>query len=156
MFSEVFAHLHPIMVHFPIVMITVALLYDVATAFWKHSIDPKKGLWLWMIAAVGGWLSIATGPEDDARGNTSFLDIHSTLADITVWIATALVVFRLWMLWKNNRSIVKGILIGYLLLSIASCALVLATGYYGGKMVYNDGVGVKVNGTVVNPPVSGK
>ena len=111
----------------------------------------KNGLWLWLAAVAGAWLSVATGPEEDARGNTIYLDIHSTLADFTAWAVTILVVFRLWMFWSENRPIIKGILIGYLLISVASCTLVLATGFYGGKMVYTDGVGVKVNGTAVNP-----
>ena len=154
MFNEIFTHLHPIVVHFPIVMITVALLYDLVMAIWKRSLSPKSGLWLWLVAAASAYLSVATGPEDDARGNTTYLDIHSMLADITAWAVTILVIFRLWMLWKDNRPIIKGILVVYLLVSIASCTLVLATGFYGGKMVYTDGVGVKVNGTAVNPSKS--
>jgi len=151
MFSEIFAHLHPIVVHFPIVMITVALLYDLVFAFWKRSIKPENGLWLWLIAAVGTWVSVATGPDHDARGNTQYLHLHERLADYTAWAVSILVVFRLWMFLKKNKPIIKGILIVYLLVSVASCTLVLATGFYGGKMVYSDGIGVKVNGTAVNP-----
>jgi uncharacterized membrane protein len=151
MLNEIFSHLHPIVVHFPIVMITVALVYDLVIAIRKRSISPKSGLWLWVVAAAGAWASVLTGPEDDARGNTTYLDIHSTLADFTAWIVTILVIFRLWMIWRENRPLIKGMLVVYLLVSIASCTLVLTTGFYGGKMVYSDGVGVKVNGTYVNP-----
>ncbi|MEX2460395.1 MAG: DUF2231 domain-containing protein [Paenibacillaceae bacterium] len=151
MLNEIFSHLHPIVVHFPIVMITIALLYDLVNAIWKRSLSPKSGLWLWLIAAVSSWVAVATGPEDDARGNTTYMDIHSILADVTAWVVTILVIFRLWMIWKENRPLIKGLLVVYLLVAMASCTLVLATGFYGGKMVYSDGVGVKVNNVDVNP-----
>jgi uncharacterized membrane protein len=155
MFNEVINHIHPIIVHFPIAIITIALIYDVISAIRNKSISPSRGIWLWLAAAVGAWASVATGPDDQARGNTTFLDIHSTLADFTAWAVTLLVLIRLWMLWKQNKPFVKGTLAAYLILSLLSCSLVLATGYYGGKMVYSDGVGVSVKGTPVNPPLHG-
>lgn len=156
MFSEIINHLHPIIVHFPIALIVVGFICDIVLA-WKHrTIMPKQGIWVWLIAALGAWVAVATGPEDDARGNTSFLDIHSTLANMTAWAVTVLVLWRLWKAFRGNQPFTKSVLAGYLIISIASGALVLGTGYYGGKMVYSDGVGVKVNGTEVNPPQAGQ
>jgi uncharacterized membrane protein len=152
--NEITNHIHPIVVHFPIVLIIVALIYDIVSTIRSKAIIPSRGIWLWLAAAASAWAAVITGPEDDARGNTTFLDIHSTLADFTAWVATLLVVFRLLMYWKNNKPFIKGLLAVYLIFSLLSCVLVLATGYYGGKMVYTDGVGVKVKGTPVNPPVS--
>ncbi|TBL76457.1 DUF2231 domain-containing protein [Paenibacillus thalictri] len=152
MINEIVTHIHSILVHFPIAMIVIGLCYDLFAAWKNRSLTPSKGLWIWFVSALTAWLSVATGPEHDARGNTSFLDLHSTLADITAWAVTLLLAWRLWMVWKGNRSFVKVTLAGYLILSLLSCVLVLGTGYYGGKMVYSDGVGVKVNGNDVNPP----
>ena len=155
MWTEVTTHLHPILVHFPIAIVTIGLIYDLVTAFRHRSLPPLKGLWLWIVAALGAWLSVATGPEDDARGNTDFLEIHSTLANVTAWVVTLIVLSRLFMIYKGRRELVKFPLIVYLVFSIAACGLVLGTGYYGGKMVYSDGIGVKLNGTEVNPPKPG-
>ncbi|RED54731.1 DUF2231 domain-containing protein [Cohnella lupini] len=150
--SEILDHAHPILVHFPIAIITAAVIYDLAVAIWRRSLPLKQGLWLWLVAAASAWLAVATGPEDDVRGNTSFLEIHSMLADVTAWVVSILAAARLLMLIRGKISIVKIWLVAYLIIAIASCGLVLGTGYYGGKMVYDDGVGVKVNGTRVNPP----
>ncbi|MEX1029503.1 MAG: DUF2231 domain-containing protein [Paenibacillaceae bacterium] len=152
MFTEITTHLHPIIVHFPIALIVVALCYDLVIAIMKRSLSPFQGLWIWFVSALGAWLSVATGPEGEARGNTTFIEMHSTLADITAWAVTLLVAWRLFMIWKGKRSFVKATLILYLSLSIITCGLVLGTGYYGGKMVYTDGVGVKTDGIQVNPP----
>lgn len=32
---------------------------------------------------------------------------------------------------------------------------VLSTGYFGGEMVYDQGIGVKMNGKYINPPKQG-
>lgn len=156
MWTEITSHLHPILVHFPIAIIVIGLIYDVVLAFKNRILHPKQGLWLWLVAALGAWLSVMTGPEDDARGNTDYLDVHSMLANLTAWAATLLVLLRLWRVWRGNRPFARWLLIGYLAVSVAACGLVLGTGYYGGKMVYTDGVGVKSNGTLVNPPKAGR
>ncbi|RUS47833.1 DUF2231 domain-containing protein [Cohnella sp. AR92] len=150
--NEILNHAHPILVHFPIVLITVGLLYDLFVSIRRRALPLSQGIWIWLAAALSAWLSVATGPEEDAHGNTSFLDIHSTLADITAWAVTLLVAARLFLLFRGKQSLVRTTLVVYLAVAVASCGLVLGTGYYGGKMVYDNGVGVKVNGTSVNPP----
>lgn len=155
MFTEILAHIHPIVVHFPIALIIIGFGYDVVLAVRTRALNPGQGLWIWLLAAAGAWVAIATGPDDDARGVTSFMEPHETLATLTAWVVSLIVVWRLLMLWKGNRAFVKIPLALYVAVSVASCGLVLGTGYYGGKMVYTDGVGVSANGAAVNPPVKG-
>ncbi|OKP92872.1 hypothetical protein A3842_01660 [Paenibacillus sp. P3E] len=155
MFTEVFNHIHPIVVHFPIALILIGFGYDLVMALKKRTLNPAGGLWMWLLAAVGAWVAIATGPDDDARGVTSFIEPHETLATLTAWAASLIVVWRLIMFWKGKRAFVKVPLVLYLAVSLVACGLVLGTGYYGGKMVYTDGVGVSANGAAVNPPVQG-
>ncbi|OKP85056.1 hypothetical protein A3844_17510 [Paenibacillus helianthi] len=155
MFTEVFNHIHPIVVHFPIALILIGFGYDLVVALKKRTLNPAGGLWMWLLAAAGAWVAIATGPDDDARGVTSFIEPHETLATLTAWAASLIVVWRLIMFWKGKRAFVKVPLVLYLAVSLVACGLVLGTGYYGGKMVYTDGVGVSANGAAVNPPVQG-
>ncbi|WP_127495527.1 DUF2231 domain-containing protein [Paenibacillus glycanilyticus] len=152
MLNEIVDHSHPILVHFPIVLITIAVLHDLIVSIRRGSLPLKQGLWIWVGAALSAWLSVATGPEEDARGNTAFLETHSTLADITAWVVSIMVVVRLLLLLRGKQSFAKLTLVIYLVVAIVSCGLVLGTGYYGGKMVYEDGIGVKVNDVMVNPP----
>ncbi|WP_156830187.1 hypothetical protein [Paenibacillus sp. HW567] len=53
---------------------------------------------------------------------------------------------------KGKRAFVKAPLVLYLAVALASCGLVLGTGYYSGKMIYTDGVGVSANGVAASPP----
>ncbi|WP_449602112.1 DUF2231 domain-containing protein [Paenibacillus sp. Marseille-Q9583] len=155
MFTEVFNHIHPIVVHFPIALIIIGFGHDLVVALKKRSLNPAGGLWMWLLAAAGSWVAIATGPDDDARGVTSFIEPHEMLATLTAWVVSLIVVWRLLMYWKGKHTFKKVPLVLYLVVSLTSCGLVLGTGYYGGKMVYSDGVGVSTNGAPVNPPVQG-
>ncbi|MGG5252107.1 DUF2231 domain-containing protein [Neobacillus sp. SM06] len=155
MFQEVFSHIHPIMVHFPIVLILFATIYDVFSLITKRKISPRKGFWLWLIAFLSAWIAVGTGPEHDARGNTNVFEYHQDLADLTTLIAFLVVAFRAFFVLKK-KELIRVSLAAYLVLSLLSTVGILSTGYFGGKMVYSQGVGVKMNGTYVNPPKSGK
>jgi uncharacterized membrane protein len=148
---EIFNRIHPILVHFPIAFIVIGTLYDLYVAWRDGRIAGGKGLAIWIAAFAGAWLAVSSGPGRDARGNTDALDIHSLLANLTAWATTLLVAFR-FLRHLQEREFQRGSLTLYVLLSFVCSALVLGTGYYGGKMVYDDGVGVSVNGKPVNPP----
>lgn len=155
MFQEVLSHIHPIMVHFPIAIIILATIYDFFMAITKRKISPKRGFWLWLIAFLSAWIAVGTGPEHDARGNTNVFEYHQDLADITTFITFVVVAFRLFFIWKK-KEFTRTSLIIYLILSLISTVGILSVGYFGGKMVYDQGVGVKMHGKYVNPPKPGK
>ncbi|XJZ26836.1 DUF2231 domain-containing protein [Bacillota bacterium Lsc_1132] len=155
MFQEVLSHIHPIMVHFPIVLIILATVYDFFMVITKRKISPRKGFWLWLIAFVSAWIAVGTGPEHDARGNTNIFEYHQDLADITTIITFVVVALRAIFVWKK-KEFIRISLVFYLILSLISTVGILSVGYFGGKMVYSDGVGVKVHGKYINPPKPGK
>jgi uncharacterized membrane protein len=153
MFSEIISHLHPIIVHFPIALITVCVVFDLYRVIRKGAFSPKDGLVLWIIAALSAAAAVASGPEEEARGITTLIHTHSTLADITLWLAIFVVAIRLFVWRVKSREKMSGVVLtAYLLISVLSAGCVLATGYFGGAMVYDQGVGVKMNGKYVNPP----
>ena len=153
MFNEVTAHIHPIVVHFPIVMIIVGLCYDLVAVVRNQSIKPTRGVWIWFVAALGAAMAVATGPDQDARGNTTLLEFHSNFADATMWTVFIIVAWRLWMIFRGVHLLKRKPLVLYIVLILLSGILVLTTGYFGGEMVYDQGIGVKVHGQSVNPPV---
>ncbi|MCQ6279003.1 DUF2231 domain-containing protein [Bacillus sp. EB600] len=154
MFQEVFSHIHPIMVHFPIALIIIATCYDIILMITKRKVSPKQGLWLWILAFLSAWIAVGTGPEEDARGNTNVLHYHSQLADVTTLIAFLVVAVRVFFMVKK-KELVRFSLIVYCILALLCTVSVLSVGYFGGKMVYDQGVGVKMDGKYVNPPKAG-
>ncbi len=150
-FEEVLSHIHPIIVHFPIVIIILAVFYDLYLIFIKRTFSAKKGYVLWVIAFVAAWIAVGTGPEEDARGNTNVFHLHENLAHLTTIVAFLVTALRSFFIWKK-KEMTKRWLAVYLVLSIAAAGGILGVGYYGGKMVYDQGVGVKIHGKYVNPP----
>lgn len=155
MFQEVLSHIHPIMVHFPIAIIILATIYDFFMAITKREISPRRGFWLWLVAFLSAWIAVGTGPEHDARGNTNVFEYHQDLADITTFIAFLVVAVRGFFIWKKKEFVRTGLVL-YCILSLITTAGILSVGYFGGKMVYDQGVGVKMHGKYVNPPKPGK
>ena len=155
MFTEVLSHIHPIIVHFPIALIIIATCYDLFWIATKRKLSPKKGFWLWAIAFISAWIAIGTGPEHDARGNTNVFEYHENLADVATLLSFLVVAFRAFFIFKK-KELLRSLLVVYCLLSLLTSVAILSVGYFGGKMVYDQGVGVKMHGKYVNPPVPGK
>lgn len=155
MFNEVLSHIHPIVVHFPIALIIIASCYDLFWIITKRKLSPKNGFWLWVIAFISAWIAVGTGPEDDARGNTNVFEYHQNLADAATVLSFLVVAFRSYFIFKK-KEILRSLLVVYCLLSLITSVAILSVGYFGGKMVYDQGVGVKMDGKYVNPPVPGK
>lgn len=156
MFDEITSHAHGILVHFPIALILVAVLFDLVRAIWKRALPTKgSGLALWVVASLGSVVSVLTGPEEDARGNTTIFHTHENYAHLTMIVSFVVVAIRLFLWWRKSEKIKGFMLLFYLLAGLVTAGLVLTTGYYGGKMVYDQGIGVKVNGKSVNPPKAG-
>lgn len=153
MFQEIFTHIHPIVVHFPIALIIVATCFDIFVVITKRKLSPKKGLWLWILAFFSAWIAVGTGPEDDARGNTNVFHYHETMADIATAVSFLVVAFRVFFMVKK-KEFIRFSLIAYSILSLICTVSILTVGYFGGKMVYDQGVGVKIHGKYVNPPKS--
>ncbi len=151
MFQEVLSHIHPILVHFPIALIIIATCYDLFLIVTKRRVSPKQGFWLWAVAFISAWIAIGTGPEHDARGNTNVFEYHESLADVATILTFLVVAFRAFFIYKK-KEFQKTSLAIYFVLALICSASILSVGYFGGKMVYDQGVGVKMNGKYVNPP----
>lgn len=152
MFSEIIQHAHPIVVHFPIALILLAVLLDLIRAVRQRNIPPTCRLFIWLLAAIGVAVAYYTGPGRDAFGVTNLIKQHATFAQWTMWATFLVVAIRLFLWWRKVEAMRGFGLVVYLLIAVLTAGLVMTTGYYGGKMVYDQGVGVKVNGKAVNPP----
>ncbi|MBE3552527.1 MAG: hypothetical protein IMX06_06660 [Kyrpidia tusciae] len=152
---DLFRHPHPIVVHFPIALIVIAAAYDLITVFRHREIPPGRGLLLWLVAAAGAALAVATGPEHDARGISAWFEPHERLADVTLILTLIVAAWRLWAVWRHRPvgGAVKKT--AYAVLSLSAAVAVLVSGYYGGQMVYEEAIGVSMNGNLVHPPIPG-
>lgn len=135
-----FGHpLHPMLIHFPVAALMALAATDFAFLITADEFWARAGLWLAGVGAAGGWLS----------GLIGLIDL-ATVADIrrlvSAWCHAALAVMLLslascnWLLRLDD--VTRLALPWGLALSLLSVVLIAATGYLGGRLVYEHAVGV--------------
>ena len=138
-----FGHpLHPALVHFPIGLFILSLVLDIASYLKVTSNDlHRAALYTMAFGLVLGILAALTGLVDrsDIR-----LD-HPARKTSTIHMAlnlTALGLFGINYFLRLRQSNGEVIPLPYLLLSVVGVGILLASGYLGGTMVYDNGIGV--------------
>lgn len=158
--EKIFAQLHPVVVHFPIALLTLYALLELIP-FKKIVADPRWILAkrvLLFVGTLGIFMALSTGEE---RGGENFepgtvLAYHSLFATITVWIfgllagsqfvmtvtiwVTRFVTKREWLyvIWKIIERIARIFTLRPILIigSLVGLITLTITGALGGGMVY--------------------
>ena len=138
-----FGHpLHPALVHFPIGLFILSLVLDIASYLKVISNDLiRASLYAMAFGLVLGILAALTGLVDRADIR---LD-HPARKTSTIHMAlnlTALGLFGINYFFRLRQSNVEVIPLPYLLLSVVGVGILLVSGYLGGTMVYDNGIGV--------------
>jgi uncharacterized membrane protein/nitrite reductase/ring-hydroxylating ferredoxin subunit len=141
--GKFFGHpLHPALVHFPIGLFLLSLVLDIASYLGSTSNDlVQASFYAIAIGLVMGILAVIAGLADrsDIR-----LD-HPARKTVNLHMAlnlSALVLFAINLFLRLRQMDSAAVPPGYLLLSLIGVGLILFSGYLGGTMVYDDGVGV--------------
>ncbi len=136
--------IHPIVVHFPIALLCVSVVFDALASRWPTGGLRETSLYSLLVGAMSAALAVATGGmEEDlakrAGAPESVLELHESLGTVTLVVFVVLLGLRLAMQWgwlKEIRSLTLGLgAIGIFILAL--------TGYWGGELVYTYGTGVK-------------
>jgi len=134
------SHLHPMVVHFPIALITIGFLADLFSLFFKEEKWLSKSAFYLMIigtfAAVVAWTTgqlFTTEPQQGAI--VEVFEKHEAGALITMIIMLIGSAFRIGLVInQKEESDLKWVSLG--LYFIGFCAVTF-TGLMGGTMVYN-------------------
>jgi uncharacterized membrane protein len=142
-YSEVMfntAHFHPMIVHFPIALITVGFLADVVRLFFKNEKWlSKAGYYLMLLGALSAVAAWSTGQlftTEPVQGEiVKVFTRHESAAMATMIFMVAGSVFRIWLVSKKREE-TQLKWIAFVLYFLAFAA-VTYTGFMGGTMVYN-------------------
>ena len=135
--------LHPMLVHFPIALLFVSVLFDLASTALRRESLREGALWLLGLGLLGGIAAaIAGGLAEHAAEKAgvaeALIETHETLAFVTIGIMAILFLYRLLF---RNRFGMKA-LAAYLVVAAIGLVAISATGYTGGDLVYEHGAGM--------------
>ena len=148
-------NMHPMLVHFPIAILAIAILFDFLSFFL-----PKERKW-WTVEStallygVGAATAIGvyfTGKEavDSVflpAAAQSVLTTHADWAFYVVWFYGIYAVLRIIATWKGREENRMKFHVGFFALSFVGLFLLVQTGDNGAKLVFKYGAGVQTNKT---------
>jgi uncharacterized membrane protein len=135
--------IHPMVVHFPIALLMVSVLFDMMATRWRHQSFQDAAFYTLLVGLVGAAVAVITGAiaEESAENRgipESVLEIHEGLGYATFIFFIGLLALRLLMRWK----LIKDIPALYLTMGFIGVVILTVTGYVGGSLVYDFGAGV--------------
>ena len=141
-------YLHPLFVHFPVALTLVGTALLAYGALRDKAEVVRAGLLVLMVAGAMVIPTYVTGQvaravlEDSAayERDLPLLDTHEDLglASLALLVSLGIVAGLALGKWKEGAKPW-----GLLLLALAACALIALTAFYGGRLVFEHGIGVK-------------
>jgi uncharacterized membrane protein len=134
------AHFHPMIVHFPIALITAGFVADVVSLFFKNEkCLSRAGFYLMILGALSAVVAWGTGQlftSGPLQGEiVKVFERHETGGLVTMILIVIGSAFRIWLVTqKKEETHLKWIVFGFYFLAFAAVSF---TGFMGGTMVYN-------------------
>jgi uncharacterized membrane protein len=134
------AHLHPMIVHFPIALIIAGFFAEVVSLFYKsEKCLSKTGFYLMILgtlAAIAAWSTGQLFTNEPTQGAIMpMFGKHETGAMITMLLMILCSAFRIYLvITKKEETVMKWVAFGIYFLGFAAVSF---TGYMGGVMVYD-------------------
>lgn len=131
--------LHPALIHFPVAALIGLVATDIAWWITADVFWARAGLWLAGVGAFGGWISGLVGMLDLTL-------VYRIRRLVAAWCHAIMAVMLLslaslnWLLRLGDPEAL--ILPWGLYVSLLSAGMISITGFLGGQLVYEYGVGV--------------
>ena len=144
-------HIHPMLVHFPIVRFLTVLVLDGVIVARGQNLAARQCLPMMAMAimGVGILLAAATAMFGDVALDAAVakgfplapLERHEGFGMATLWIFLGLGVLRYLAAWRGI-SLAGGRGTVYIVLTLGAVGVLLTAAYFGGDLVYTLGVNV--------------
>lgn len=149
---ESIAELHPIAVHFPIVLLIMYALFEAAGVITKQEFLSKSAVVLLVLGVLGAWAAALTGNQAEQAAMklveqgvavpAELIEEHEFYANLTIWYFAVLAFARLFVTIKKRLTIKIKIL--FAVLAAAGLFFVYEAAEHGGELVYEHGVGTEL------------
>lgn len=144
---------HPMVVHFPLALLSIAFLFDLLTFFLPQRLKRWARNSTMSLYAVGALTAVGVYFTGEAAADSVFmpanaqsvLNSHADWALLTVWFYGLYIVLRFLAVWLVNKLHRTKVQVVFFILSMVGLFLLYQTGDHGAQMVYQYGVGVQTS-----------
>ena len=144
------AHIHPMLIHFPLALLPVALAAQLLAVlkgeslFGRHCLS-STGLALVVLAALGAVIAAVFGDIalDHAVASgvpMASMETHEELGQLSAVLISGLTLLEIW--WYRKASTDAVLSWGFLIAGVGVLVVLLTTAWFGGHLVYELGVNV--------------
>jgi uncharacterized membrane protein len=149
---EFLAQFHPKIVHFPIAFLLIYVLLEITGVFSKKEYFQKTAYLFLFLGVLSAVAAVITGNQ--AAGIASRLEDkgviiplgliseHEEYATINLWYFTGVLVLRTFLVLKKKFKGIYHYI--FIVIAIAGAYLIYQTADYGGKLVFEHGVGTEI------------
>jgi uncharacterized membrane protein len=135
--------LHAALNDLPVALLLAAVLFDLLALVTRRQSFRQVGFWTMVVGAVGGVVAVLSGlqaEEHIAHGEAvhRVMETHEQLALITLAVFG---VVTLWRIVRERRMGARERALS-LVLSLGGVGVLIATGVYGGKLVFEHAAGI--------------
>ena len=143
MFGYDWPRLHAALNDLPVALLLAAVLFDLLAVVTKRPSFRQVGVWTMLVGAVGGAVAVLSGLEAEehiSHGDAvhRVMETHETLGLITLGVFGVL---TLWRILRERRMGAgeRAMSLGF---SVVGVGFLVATGVYGGKLVFEHAAGI--------------
>lgn len=143
--------IHPMLVHFPLALLPTAALFATYAVWKREAWAWKSAIALLALGSIAGLAAVATGLYDhlayESLSGTRVwteIEVHEYLALAAEGLHLALLAW--W--WRARASLATDVRRQRLFVALLwlGTVLLVATGYVGGRLVFEHGLGVSSEG----------
>ena len=133
-------NIHPLIIHFPIALWLVAVLFDFLSLLKSENWLRNTALSLYGLAAISAFAAYLSGDQAIPFQGEVTASNHSDWGHYTLYFFIAYTLVRLFLIWKQWAKR-KTVAIVLFMLGLVGIGMVGKTADLGGKLVYKYGVG---------------
>jgi uncharacterized membrane protein len=147
------AHIHPMLVHFPLALFPVAIGAQLLAMLRGHDLFGRSclsstAMTLLALAAAGAVVAAVFGDMAldkalDAGVQMATMEDHEELGQLSAVLLSVLAVAGLWLYRKAGSSLVVSRL--FVVACLVVLVVLLTTAWFGGQLVYEHGINVLVS-----------
>jgi uncharacterized membrane protein len=135
--------LHAALNDLPTALLVTAVLFDLLASITRRTIFRQVAFWTLLVGVLGAASAVLSGLQaeehiDHGEAVHQLMGTHEDLALITLGVFAALALWRL-VREKRMASAERAVVVA---LSLVGVGLVVATGVYGGKLVFEHAAGI--------------